>query len=110
MIKTKVTQPMLIATIATIIAIASFPNLIFSALPTAKIVAQEVEPIKKSPDQVIRWNAIALEIIKAEKTSAPMAAHNLAMVHAAVYDAVNAISPTYQPYQVKQKAPAKTSK
>lgn len=32
------------------------------------------------------------------------------MVHAAVYDAVNAISPTYQPYQVKQKAAAKTSK
>jgi hypothetical protein len=62
MIKTKVTQPIAIATIASIIAIASFPSIIFSALPTAKIVAQEVEPVKKSPDQVIRWNAIALLI------------------------------------------------
>jgi hypothetical protein len=47
MIKTKVTQPIAIVTIA------SFPGIIFS-VPTAKIIAQEVEPVKKSPDQVIR--------------------------------------------------------
>lgn len=47
MIKTKVTQPIAIVTIA------SFPAIIFS-VPTAKIVALEVEPVKKSSDQVIR--------------------------------------------------------
>jgi len=30
------------------------------------------------------WNALTLDIIKAEKTSGPMAARNLAMVHAEV--------------------------
>ena len=37
------------------------------------------------------WNALTLDIIKAEKTSGPMAARNLAMVHAAIYDAAKAI-------------------
>lgn len=46
---------------------------------------------RESQDAIVRWNAITLDIIKAEKTSAPLAAHNLAMVHVAVYDAANAI-------------------
>ena len=41
-------------------------------------------PTRQSPDAIVRWNALTLDIIKAEKTSAPMAARNLAMVHAEV--------------------------
>jgi len=41
-------------------------------------------PTRPSPDAIVRWNALTLDIIKAEKTSAPMAAGNLAMVHAEV--------------------------
>jgi hypothetical protein len=46
---------------------------------------------RESQDAIVRWTALTLDIIKAEKNSAPMAARNLAMVHLAVYDAANAI-------------------
>ena len=48
-------------------------------------------PTRQSPDAIVRWNALTLDIIKAEKTSGPMAAPNLAMVHVAIYDAAKAI-------------------
>ena len=60
-------------------------------------------------DRVIRWNTLTLEIIRTEKTSPPMAARNLAMVHGAIYDAVNAISKTYKTYRVEIQAPTGAS-
>ena len=49
-------------------------------------------------DAVTDWNLVALNAIKGASTPPPVAARNLAMVHAAVYDAVNAVHPTHQPY------------
>jgi hypothetical protein len=49
-------------------------------------------------DAVTDWNLVALNAIKGASTPPPVAARNLAMVHAAVYDAVNAVDPKYQPY------------
>jgi hypothetical protein len=66
-------------------------------------------PIPQSPDAIVRWNALTLDIIKAEKTSGPMAARNLAMVHCAVYDAANAIGKTHKVYKVQVEAPAGAS-
>ena len=52
------------------------------------------------PDMVLRWNAVALDAIRAEKTPPPMAARNLAIMHLAVFEAVNAIGRPYRPYAV----------
>lgn len=46
-------------------------------------------------DVVTDWNQIALDSVQATGTAPPRAARNLAMVHGAVYDAVNAITGTH---------------
>ena len=51
------------------------------------------------PNQVIAWNDIAYrEIITVKAQPPPVSLLNFAIVHAAVYDAVNAIEGGYQPY------------
>ncbi|MBV8266141.1 MAG: hypothetical protein JO252_07430, partial [Planctomycetaceae bacterium] len=49
-------------------------------------------------NSVITWNAAALQAIRVDNTPPPQAARNLAMVQAAVFDAVNAIVPTAEEY------------
>src|SRR5437762_925204 len=60
-------------------------------------------------DPVVEWNALMLDAIRNESTSAPLAARNLAILHASIHDAVNAIRPTYRPYLVAVSAPAGAS-
>jgi hypothetical protein len=52
----------------------------------------------QNADAVIQWNAITLNAIRADKTPPPKAARALAMVSAAVYDAVNAVAPLHAFY------------
>lgn len=53
----------------------------------------------EGPDQVFAWNKIAYdELIGALGQPPPVSVFHLAMVHGAVYDAVNAIDGGYQPY------------
>ncbi|MCC3404307.1 MAG: vanadium-dependent haloperoxidase [Microcoleus sp. PH2017_10_PVI_O_A] len=80
---------------------------LLSLLQPESAIAQS--PIRESQDAIVRWNALTLDIIKTEKTSPPMAARNLAMVHAAVYDAANAVSQTHKVYKVPVQPPAGTS-
>jgi hypothetical protein len=47
---------------------------------------------------VTRWNEAALLAVRSEKTPPPVAARNLAVLHVAVYDAVNAVSGTHQTF------------
>lgn len=65
--------------------------------------------LEKRPDVVLRWNEAALKAIRAERTPPPLAARNLAIVHAAIYDAVNAVFQTHQPYLVDLRALPGTS-
>ncbi|RCJ17002.1 CARDB domain-containing protein [Nostoc sp. ATCC 53789] len=51
-------------------------------------------------DAVIDWNAVALNIIQNTATPTLIASRNLAIVHAAIYDATNAIYQTHEPYFV----------
>ena len=54
-------------------------------------------------DAVIVWNATLLNAIQSSQpggTPAPLAARNQAIVHAAIYDAVNAIDRSHKPYLV----------
>jgi hypothetical protein len=57
-------------------------------------------------DAVVDWNAIALNAIRVDRTAPPRAARALAMMHAAVYDAVNAIVPLLAPFHANLTAPA----
>lgn len=60
-------------------------------------------------DVVTEWNEATLDVIRARNTPPPAAARNLAMVHVAIYDAVNGILRTHEQYLVKGRAPANAS-
>ncbi len=55
-------------------------------------------------DVVTDWNETALLAIKSDRTAPPKAARALAIMHAAIYDAVNGITQTHEPYFVRVKA------
>src|SRR5438309_8372476 len=59
-------------------------------------------------DVVTEWNSLLLDAIRNEDTGAPLAARNLAILHAAIYDAVNSIDAKYEPYFVIESAPPGT--
>jgi hypothetical protein len=54
-------------------------------------------------DVVGDWNSAALAAIKVDRTSPPKAARALAILHVAIYDAVNGITQTHEPYFVTGK-------
>ncbi len=60
-------------------------------------------------DVVTDWNRALLETTRVECTAPPLAARHLAMVHAAIYDAVNSVRRTHQPYRWRLDAPAEAS-
>lgn len=63
----------------------------------------------KVTDAVLDWNATVLNAVAADRTTPPVAARTLAMVHVAIYDAVNAIDQTYSDYYVDAVAPEEAS-
>ncbi|MEG3984976.1 chemotaxis protein CheB [Microcoleus sp. D3_18a_C4] len=62
-----------------------------------------------SGNPVIEWNGVLLNAVRTASTAPPLASRNMAMVHAAIYDAVNSISKKYTPYLVEIDPPAGTS-
>jgi len=50
-------------------------------------------------DMITVWNLVALEMVKSSMQMAPVAARTLAMMHGAMFDAVNSVSGTYNPYR-----------
>ncbi len=50
-------------------------------------------------DSVMFWNGVALNSIRSAATPPPAASRALAIVHAAIFDAVNAIEHDYQAYR-----------
>lgn len=63
-----------------------------------------------SADVVTQWNDTTIDAIRLDATSPPVAARALAMVHTAIYDAVNSITRTHQPYELEHVAPPTASK
>src|SRR6266542_37684 len=61
-------------------------------------------------DVVTDWNTAALNAIRANRTPPPKASRSLAILHASIYDAVNGISRTHQPYLVPSTVPAGAAK
>jgi hypothetical protein len=60
-------------------------------------------------DLIVDWNAAALQAIRAGNTPPPMAARNLAILHASMYDAVNGIERTHTHYFATGDVPASAS-
>jgi hypothetical protein len=56
-------------------------------------------------DEVLDWNDATLDTIRGLRLSPPRATRTLAMVHAAIFDAVNGIDQVYEPYHVARPAP-----
>jgi len=56
--------------------------------------------IPASADVVTDWNNAALDAIRADRTAPPIASRSLAVAHVAIYDAVNGIARTHEPYLV----------
>lgn len=50
-------------------------------------------------DPVLTWNALLLDAIRAENSPPTLASRNLAILHTAIYDAVNSVERTHQPYR-----------
>src|SRR5436190_5941018 len=61
-------------------------------------------------DVVTEWNNAALDAIRAGHTPPPIASRSLAILHVSIYDAVNGIVRTYEPYLVQSAVPAGASR
>src|ERR1041384_4876753 len=61
-------------------------------------------------DVVTDWNNAALNAIRTDKTPPPKASRALAILHASIYDAVNGIDRSFEPYFVASAVPASASK
>lgn len=60
-------------------------------------------------DAVTDWNEITRAAIRTDRTNPPRATRLLAMVHVSIFDAVNSIDRTHQPYHIQANPPAGTS-
>ena len=61
-------------------------------------------------DVVTDWNNAALDAIRAGSTAPPIASRSLAILHVSIYDAVNGIARTHEPYLVQSAVPASASR
>ena len=60
-------------------------------------------------DVVTDWNTAALDAIRESTTAPPPASRALAILHTSIYDAVNGIVRTNEPYFVREKGPTNAS-
>jgi hypothetical protein len=61
-------------------------------------------------DVVTDWNNAALDAIRAGNTNPPIASRSLAILHVSIYDAVNGIARTHEPYLVQSAVSASASR
>lgn len=79
----------------------------FTALLVATLHGASAVPA--DGNMVLTWNETALRAIQAERTPPPLAARNLAMVHVAVHDAVNAVRQTHEAFRFEARLCGPTS-
>jgi membrane-associated phospholipid phosphatase len=60
-------------------------------------------------DPVLDWNQLMIDTIRADDSAPTLASRNLAVLHAAIYDAVNSIDRTHQPYRFLVETPTEAS-
>jgi len=67
-------------------------------------------PATAGADEVLDWNAILLRVIRTAGTPPPINFRPLAIVHTAMFDAINGIERRYTPIHVREEAPAGASR
>ena len=60
-------------------------------------------------DVILDWTELMLDAIRADNTGPTLSTRNLAILHTAIYDAVNSIERTHQPYRFFPAPPADAS-
>src|SRR5262245_34346739 len=73
------------------------------------LLAALIAPGSAAADAVTEWNEIAVATAAAGKHGASEASRTTALVHAAIFDAVNAVEVRYAPYKIAIPAPAGAS-
>ena len=71
----------------------------------ALTAAIALDPAVARADVVVDWNIIALKTTAAAPFNPPLETRNLAIVHAAIFDAVNSITREFHHYAVRLRAP-----
>src|SRR5712691_4980293 len=66
--------------------------------------------IQAHADVVTDWNTAAVDAIRAASAPPPIASRSLTILHVSIYDAVNGIARTYEPYLVQSAVPASASR
>jgi membrane-associated phospholipid phosphatase len=69
-----------------------------------------IPPCGDGGDVVTEWNNAALNAIRAGNTNPPIASRSLAILHISIYDAVNGIARTHEPYLVQSALSASASR
>lgn len=60
-------------------------------------------------DVITDWNTLILNAIRTNRTSPPAASRQMAILHTAMYDAVNGITLRHEPYRVRGRVPGVAS-
>jgi len=79
------------------------------AVVAAVFTASCLDAASASADVVLDWNVIALKTTAAAPFNPPLETRNVAIVHAAIFDAVNSITGEYPAYVVRLRAPGGAS-
>jgi hypothetical protein len=88
---------------------AFFRGLIFIVCTGAINLASSIGT-PANGDVVTDWNTAALDAIRTGRTPPPIASRSLAILHVSIYDAVNGIARTNEPYLVQSSAPSSASR
>ena len=88
---------------------AFFKTLLFAACVGAINLTSSIGT-PANADVVTDWNNAALDAIRAGNTAPPVASRGLAIVHASIYDALNGITRTYEPYLVQSAVSSSASR
>src|SRR6266516_529353 len=80
-------------------------KLLSSAVATALVIGTLAHA-----DVVTDWNNAALDAIRNGHTPPPIASRSLAILHVSIYDAVNGIARTHEPYLVQSAVSASASR
>ncbi len=84
--------------------------MLFSTVKTAQLLAMALAlGGAVNADVVLDWNALMLDAIRVDNTGPTLSSRNLAIFHTAIYDAVNSVLRTHQPYRFQLDAAAETS-
>lgn len=79
------------------------------AVRTLALVALIAAAAPGRADVILKWNTLLVDAIRADNTAANVATRNFAILHSAIWDAVNSVSKTHQPYAFLHETPTDTS-